>query len=98
MQSNSKLTKDQKQYLKEMAEFNPKINFAIMGKTTIAFKHIGNLVEFSTAICADTEKKNRVKVGKYWAFTRFRDGQTVKMPFFQFDNMMDNEESLTLWK
>ena len=98
MNSNSKLTKGQKQWLKIMTYIDPEINFAIMGKTTIAFKYVGNLVEFATAVCGDNEIKNRPKVGKYWAFTRFEDGLTVKMPVFQFDNMLDNEESLALWE
>ena len=97
MQSNSKLNKFEKSVLKDARKFNPEVHFAHMGKTTIAFQHVGDLVEFATAICADNEKKNRPKVGKYWAMTRFENGQTVKMPFFQFDNMMENEESLALW-
>jgi hypothetical protein len=90
MFSNSKLDKIQKAYLKEMAEFNPQIAFAIMGKTTIAFKHVGDNVEFATAIRADNEKKNRPNVGKYFALNRFENGQTVKMPFVQFDNMVES--------
>ena len=92
MQSNSKLGKFEKSLLKDFLKFNPDVNFAIMGKTTIAFKHVGDNVEFATAICADTEKKNRPKVGKYWAITRFENGQTVKMPDYQFDNMLENED------
>ena len=92
MQSNSKLNKFEKSILKDFTKFNPNVNFAIMGKTTIAFKHVGDNVEFATAICADTEKKNRPKVGKYWAITRFENGQTVKMPDYQFDNMLENED------
>lgn len=97
MQSNSKLTDLQKQFLKAKQLANPDVQFAIMGKTTIAFKHVGDNVEFATAICADTEKKNRPKVGKYYAIQRFENGQTVKMPFFQFDNMLENEECLSIW-
>ena len=90
MQSNSKLSDFEKSGLKAFMKFNPHVKFAIMGKTTIAFAHVGELVEFATAICADTEKKNRPKVGKYWALIRFDDGQTVKMPFFQFGNMLES--------
>jgi hypothetical protein len=97
MQSNSKLTSEQKQWLEIMIALHPEINFAVMGKTTIAFKHLGELVEFATAICADNEKKQRDKVGKHWALSRFDEGQTVKMPKYQFDNMLENEESLALW-
>jgi hypothetical protein len=90
MQSNSKLSKIQKSMLKDSRKFNPNVKFATMGKTTIAFAHVGELVEFATAICADNEKKNRPKVGKFYAIQRFETGQTVKMPFFQFDNMVEN--------
>ena len=84
MQSNSKLSKFEKSLFKDYRKMLPDVQFAIMGKTTIAFKHVGDLVEFATAICADNEKKNRPKVGKYWAMTRFENGQTVKLPFTQF--------------
>jgi hypothetical protein len=90
MQSNSKLNKVEKSLLKDFAKFMPQVKFAHMGKTTVAFAHVGNLVEFSTAICSDNEKKNRPKVGKYWAMTRFENGETVKMPFAQFDNMVES--------
>lgn len=90
MQSNSKLTKFEKSLLKDACKILPDVQFATMGKTTIAFKHVGDNVEFSTAICADNEKKNRPKVGKYWAIVRFENRQTVKMPFTQFDNMLEN--------
>ena len=90
MQSNSKLNKFEKSAFKDMRKFNPDVKFAIMGKTTIAFAHVGELVEFATAICADTEKKNRPKVGRYWAMTRFETGQTVKLPFTQFGITLQN--------
>jgi uncharacterized protein YkvS len=89
MQSNTKLCKFEKSVFKDMKKFLPHVQFVRAGQTTVAFAHVGNLVEFSTAICADNEKKNRPKVGKYWAMTRFENGQTVKMRFADFDNMID---------
>ena len=88
MQSNSKLNKFEKSVLKDARRLLPDLKFETMGKTTIAFQYVGELVEFATAICADTEKKNRAKVGKYWALTRFDAGQTVKLPFSQFHDMV----------
>lgn len=88
MQSNSKLSAIQKSDLKEMREAMPEVNFEIMGKTIIAFHPVGDTVEFATAICADNEKKNRPKVGKYWAIKRFENGQTVKLPNYQFYDMV----------
>lgn len=90
MQSNSKLTKYAKSQFKDLLEANPEVKFATMGKTTIAFHHVGDLVEFSTAICSDNEKKNRPKVGKFCAMQRFDNCQTVKLPYAQFDDMLDN--------
>ena len=92
MQSNTKLSKVEKALFKDCRKMLPDVQFAIMGKTTIAFKHVGDNVEFATAICADNEKKNRPKVGKCWALVRFENRQTVKLPFFQFDNMLENED------
>lgn len=89
MLSNSKLTKAQKAYLKEMAVFNPQIKFETTANNlTIAFSRVGDIVEFATAIRSDTEKKHRPNVGKYVALTRFENGQTVKMPFDLFDKMV----------
>ena len=90
MQSNSKLTKAQKTELKALKRALPNVRFAHMGKTTVAFKHTGNLVEFATAICADNEKKYRTKVGEMYALNRFDFGETVKLPFTQFDNMVES--------
>jgi len=89
MLSNSKLTQDNKDWLKIMSALHPEIHFTIAGQTTFAFCHLGNTVEFATAICSDSEKKNRAKVGKYFALERFIEGQTVKMKFRDFDNMLD---------
>jgi hypothetical protein len=88
MQSNTKLNKLEKSLLKDACRDLPDVKFAQMGKTTVAFAHVGELVEFATAICADNEKKFRPKVGKYWAMTRYENGQTTKLPFAQFDNMV----------
>jgi hypothetical protein len=97
MLSNTKLDSSQKDMLKSMQKTWPDVQFAHVGETTFAFKHVGNFVEFSTAICAEHEKKNRPKVGKYYALIRFEDGKTVKMPISQFDNMLENEEYMGVW-
>ena len=89
MESNTKLTQDQKDWLKIMSALHPEIRFAIVGETTIAFQHQGDTVEFATALCHNTEKKNRTKVGKYFALDRYFDGHTVKLKFEDFDNMLD---------
>ena len=96
MQSNSKLTKYQKSLLKDYRKMMPEVKFATMGETTVAFKRAGKMVEFATAICAPNEKKMRPKVGKYYAIQRFDNCQTVKMPDYQFDNMLENEGCLAI--
>ncbi len=90
MQSNSKLTQTQKRWLKTMSALHPEIQFAIAGQTTFAYKHSGNFVEFSTDICSNSEKKQRAKVGKYFALYRFYEGQTVKLKLEDFNNLVDN--------
>lgn len=89
MQSNTKLTKAQKTELKALKRALPNVRFAHMGRTTVAFKHTGDLVEFATAICAPNEKKYRTKVGEMYALNRFDFGETVKLPFTHFDNFVD---------
>jgi len=90
MQSNSKLTTTQKLYFKNLKAAHSDIKFAVDGKTTFAFKRKGNLMEFATAICSDNEKKNRLKVGQYYAISRFNWGCTVKLPDFLFDGLKNN--------
>jgi len=89
MQSNSKLTQDQKDWLKIMSAAHPEIQFAIAGRTTFAFQHKGDTVEFATAFCSDSEKKKRAKVGKYFALCRYFDEHTVKLKLEYFNNLVD---------
>jgi hypothetical protein len=86
MLSNSKLTQTQKDWLKE-SEHN-EIQIVVIGKTTFAYKHYGHFVEFSTAICSNSEKKQRNKVGKYFALCRFYEGQTVTLKLEDFNLML----------
>jgi len=88
MQSNSKLTAEQKDWLAIMSALHPEIQFEVVGKTTFAFERQGDIVEFATAICNDTEKKQRNKVGKYYALNRYFDGHTVKLKLEDFNLMV----------
>jgi hypothetical protein len=92
--SNSKLKKFEKAAFKDMKKFNPNVQFAIVKNTTIAFSHVGELVEFATAICADNEKKFRPKVGKYYALMRFDRQQTVKLNHADFYNTIQDNNNL----
>jgi hypothetical protein len=85
MQSNSKLTAEQKDWLTIMSALHPEIQFEVVGKTTFVFRRQGDIVEFATAICSDSEKKQRNKVGRYFALRRYFDGQTVKLKVEDFN-------------
>jgi hypothetical protein len=89
-QSNSKLTKEQKADLHNyIASYPGNVEFAIIGRTTIAYEQVGDLVEFSTAICAASERKFRKSVGKLTALERLYDGHCIKLPAAQFEAMID---------
>jgi hypothetical protein len=87
MQSNSKLTADQKEFRKVLLD---EFAGAIVenGKTTIAFLNRGNTVEFALAVMSDNEKKFRTKVGEYHALSNFDNGLTVKMNKYDFYTML----------
>jgi hypothetical protein len=97
MNANSKLNAAEKSILKDMIESNPNVQFEQTGKTTFAFQRVGNLVKFATAIRADNEVKNRRKVGKYWAITRFDAGQTALMRESDFNEMVTNMAAENYW-
>jgi hypothetical protein len=88
MQSNTKLTQEQKVSLKLLSARFPEIQFAIAGQTTFAFHRQGDIVEFATAICSNSEKKNRAKVGKFYAIDRYFSGRTVKLKLEDFNLMV----------
>jgi hypothetical protein len=97
MNANSKLNQDEKTILKDLVKANPGVRFEHTGKTTFAFQRVGKLVKFATAIRADNEVKNRRKVGKYWAITRFDAGQTALMRESDFNEMVTNMAAENYW-
>jgi hypothetical protein len=97
MNANSKLNQDEKTILKDLIKSNPQVRFEHTGKTTFAFQRVGKLVKFATAIRADNEVKNRRKVGKYWAITRFEYGQTALMRESDFNEMVTNMAAENYW-
>lgn len=88
--SNSKLTQDQKDALKDWKAWAKPRNIKLInnGKTTIAFRGSGNTVKFATSVCSDTEGKYRRKVGEYYALSRFMDSITIVMNAYDFENMV----------
>lgn len=90
MQSNTKLTTNQKEILKSLKLNNLDVTLVNNMQTTIAYQEKGNTVEFSLAVMSDNEKKFRRKVGEYNALMRFESGYTVKMNKYDFTNMLDH--------
>jgi hypothetical protein len=91
MQANTKLDTFEKRILKQLKIDLAGVDVMIMdGKTTMAFKPLGNTVEFALSVMAPTEKKFRRKVGEYWALIKFENGQTVKMAVEDFNVMTDS--------
>jgi hypothetical protein len=87
--SNSKLTPEQKRYLKEFKGYNPNVKFFSFPETgvTVAMVETGrNMGEFSVSIASDTEQKFRRKVGEYHAASRRAEYGQV-LPVILFDSM-----------
>ena len=94
MQSNTKLTAEQKEILREMREIQDGAVQVLNldNKTTMAFMPKGNTVEFALSVMSDNEKKFRPKVGEYFARCRFENDETVKMEKHDFMRMCE-----TVW-
>lgn len=93
MTSNTKLTTEEKAELKEMKIAAANSNIRVINldnKTVMAYSVKGNTVEFSLAVMSPDEKKFRVKVGEYYALSRFELGNTVKMDKIDFETMCEN--------
>lgn len=89
MQSNTKLTPDQKEERKLLLKSMPNVTLVNNAETTFAYQEKGNTVELSLSVKSDNEKKFRSKVGEYHALRRWYDGQTVKMKTTDFFDMLD---------
>lgn len=95
MNSNSKLTAEQKTELLSMqyhAELHDIETAFLDNVTTMAFKDCGNTVHFALAIKSEDEKKFRPNVGEYHALEKFMAGQYVAMQRDDFNIMLD-----TIW-
>lgn len=88
IQSNSKLSAGQKEDRKILKMNMPSVKLVNNQQTTIAYKELGNTVEFALSVMSDNEKKFRAKVGEYNALMRFENGRTVKMARDDFYKMM----------
>lgn len=93
MQSNSKLTSEQKRDRKEMLEsvyIGEIVYIANNGETTIVYCRVGSNITFATSIMSPNEKKFRRKVGEYHALTRYINGETVMLPDGEFYSVLDS--------
>jgi len=79
MKSNTKLTKTQKQGLKNFKGANPTAVFARSNAVTVLLAEDfpgSNVLRLSVSVCSPKEKKNRRKVGQYYAML----GESVPVP------------------
>lgn len=98
-QSNTKLSKIQKEILAEYKADYPNIKLVTDGVTTFAYEFKGNTVRFATSVMSPNEKKFRRKVGEYQAmlnlvendrFVHVRSDEFVYMLEY-FDIYIDGE-------
>ena len=90
MQANTKLSDNQKIQLRNLRSALPEVKVVnLNNKTTIAYVHKGNTVEFALSVMAPTENKFRPKVGEYYARLRYMGENTVKMDKDDFLAMCD---------
>lgn len=88
MASNTKLSFDEKEFLRDLRLEQKNVKVLNNGQTTIAYRVFPNTVEFSLAVWSLDEKKFRAKVGEYYARKRMEYNETVKMEKNDFYNMM----------
>ncbi len=93
MQSNSKLTAEQKIILRDMLDDAFDNDIVVMNLdniTTMAYRDCGDTVQFSLCVMSANEKKFRAKVGKYHALERLLyNEQFVTMRRIDFVIMCD---------
>jgi hypothetical protein len=81
MASNTKLTRAQKDELKEFKAIMPKnMAFATVGRLTVLVEVDSNVVRFASAVASLDEVKVRRKVGEYCAMQRWETGQRALVP------------------
>jgi hypothetical protein len=75
--SNSKLSKEQKDWLKNVKRDFPSIKLFTYGRVTFAYSLTEHKGCVSWSIASDKEIKIRAKVGEYYAMKRFLEGKTL---------------------
>ncbi len=93
MQSNSKLTAEQKFILRDMLDIAIEANITVVNLdnvTTMAYRDVGDNVQFSLCVMSSNEKKFRTKVGQFHALERLLyNDQFVTMRRIDFVIMCD---------
>jgi hypothetical protein len=92
MTSNTKLTKNQKEQLRDMIAENPNVGFYTDYHTLVcAYYQDGSVVRFSFAVKSTYEEKFRLKVGKLYALENLLwNGENTILPDWAFDAMVEN--------
>ena len=96
MQSNTKLTKDQKQQLRDMVADHPTVRFATDYDSVVcAFALHGNVMRFAFSVKSPNEQKFRMKVGKLRAMEKLLwEGEFTILPEAHFFEMLYSIEVL----
>lgn len=93
MVSNTKLSREQKQAIKDFCANNHEIKFFDNGEITVMVKRDfpgSRMYAVSVATMAPNERKFRKSVGKYYAICNFENGQYVLMNFTTLEGFLDN--------
>jgi hypothetical protein len=91
--SNSKLTVDQKQLLKNLRVLHPDVEIFHFNRVCVGIRHVGEKMgEFALAICAKTETKYRKKVGELLVRERLEYGQSLPVEL-GYEDTGEREES-----
>ena len=103
--SNSKLTVEQKQRLKNLRSLNPEIEIFHFpdNRVCVGIRRVGEKMgEFALAICAETETRYRKKVGELLVRERLQYGQCLPVELGDEDTAeweesdWDSRESIAL--
>lgn len=100
--SNTKLTREQKDFFKNLKYQNPEIQFFSFPEfyATVAIKREfsgSRMARVSVSYCAMTEQRFRRKVGQYHAATKMLAGEFIKVPtdnYFSMGSLASNFATL----
>ena len=95
--SNSKLSKIEKDLLKQYKIDYPEIKFYRNGRVTFAYTlNNSGKGKISWSLASEQEKKLRPKVGEYNAMMRYLNEQNLPVEFLEFQSQPDSEITYVL--